>query len=113
MGVGKVYEGGLVGGVLVVMWTKLTMGGGRSITLGIDQRRCVIGEWDAPGMPASWSVENLTKRLNGGLSRLLLAAASRPGVLIAGYRIPIPPASVAKAGGPLRRSRRAAPLVVR
>ena len=108
MGVGKVYEGGLVGGVEVVMRTTLSLGGGRSMSLGIDAERRVFGEWGAPGMPASWSPVNLAKRLNGGLSRLLLAASSRPGLLIAGWRVDLPAASVGRRGGPLRRRQRPA-----
>ena len=100
MGIGKVYEGGLVGGVPVVMRTTLSLGGGRSLVLGLtDDRppRC-IGEWGASGMPAVWSPVNLAKRLNGGLSRLLLAAASRPGLLLAGWRVALPAASVGRRG---------------
>lgn len=109
MGIGKVYEGARrLAGIEVVMWTKLTMGGGRSMTLGLDADRRVIGEWCPPGMPASWSPVNLAKRLNGGLSRLLLAAAGRPRLLLAGWRLELPPVSTAARGGPLRRSRSSA-----
>ena len=115
MGIGKVYEGGLVGGVPVVMWTTLSLGGGRQMTLALtdDRPPRVIGEWCPPGMPRSWSPVSLAKRINGGLARLILAVSARPGFLIDGWRLPLPPASVAARGGPLRRQRRSAPLAVR
>ena len=110
MGIGKVYEGGRVGFREVVMRTTLSLGGGRFLTLGLtdDRPPRVIGEWGDRGMPGSWNPASLAKRLRGGLSRLLLAASSRPSFLLGGWHLALPPASVAARGGPLRRQRPAA-----
>ena len=102
----KVFEGGAVAGRPVVVQTAVAMGAGYVLTLGMDASRFVIGEW-SPRMPQSFAPLDLSRRVNGAIGRLLRAAAARPGFLIAGYALPLPHVSFARAGGPLKRQRKA------
>ena len=104
MGVGKVYEGGQVSGVATLLRTTVALGGGYKLTLGLTSERRMIGEY-LPRRPVSWSPVALAKRVNAAASRLLIAAAARPGFLITNWHLVLPAASVSRSGGPLKRSR--------
>ena len=105
-----VFEFGVVGGLPVELHVQVPVGSGYILTLGLTSDRRVVGEW-SPRMPQTFSAANLARKIQGAVARLCASAAARPGLLIVGWRIPLPPASESRSGAPLIRSRRSAALV--
>ena len=108
-----VFESGVVAGWRVALHVQVNVGSGYILTLGLTEDRRVVGEW-SPRMPTTFNPANLARKIEGAMARLLVAAAARPGLLIVGWRLPLPAASVSRSGaGPLKRSRPSASLGVR
>ena len=100
----RVVAGGQVDGVPVVLRVSGAVGSKYRIHLGLTADRRIVAEWE-PALPSAWGAADLAKRINGPLAALLLAASARPGLLVQGFRIGLPPVSVSRKGGPLKRRR--------